>query len=270
VPAYASLYAGFAVRGFRRYATYRSATLAGVITNTVFGIIIAFTFIALWEERPRLGGYGVAEALTFCWISQALIMPVGLFGGRMVAEFSDRVRTGAIASDLLRPVPFLAVRLAEDLGRAAYHLLARGAAPLLVGALLFDLAWPSGIVTWLLFLVSVTLAVVIGFALRYLLGLLAFWVVETSGFESLLVVTQIFCSGSVLPLVAFPGWLRGVLELLPFRCMVQVPIDVLLRDDTGTAALPLIALQLGWAAVLLVIGAALTRLAVRLVVVHGG
>jgi ABC-2 type transport system permease protein len=94
--------------------------------------------------------------------------------------------------------------------------------------------------------------------------------VETSGFESLLVVTQIFCSGSVLPLVAFPDWLRGVLELLPFRCMVQVPIDVLLRDDTGTAALPLIALQLGWAAVLLVIGAALTRLAVRLVVVHGG
>jgi ABC-2 type transport system permease protein len=121
-----------------------------------------------------------------------------------------------------------------------------------------------------LFLVSVTLAVVVGFALRYLLGLLAFWVVETAGFASLLVVLQIFCSGSLLPLVVFPDRLRALLEALPFRCMVQVPIDVLLREDTGTAALPLLALQLAWALGLLGLGAALTRLAVRLVVVHGG
>jgi ABC-2 type transport system permease protein len=270
VRAIAELYAGFATRGFRRYATYRSATLAGVFTNTVFGVIIAYTFIALWEQRPQLGGYGVAQALTFCWVSQGLIMPVGLFGGPMVAELSDRVRTGAVATDLQRPVSLLAMRLAEDLGRAAYHLLVRGLVPLLIGSLLFDLAWPSTPLTWLLFLVSVTLAVVVGFSLRYLLGLLAFWVVETSGFASLLVVLQIFCSGSLLPLVAFPDRLRTLLEALPFRCMVQVPIDVLLREDTGTAALPLIALQLAWALGLLAVGAALTRLAVRLVVVHGG
>jgi hypothetical protein len=30
VPAHAWLYAGLAVRGFRRYASYRSATLAGI------------------------------------------------------------------------------------------------------------------------------------------------------------------------------------------------------------------------------------------------
>jgi ABC-2 type transport system permease protein len=162
------------------------------------------------------------------------------------------------------------MRLAEDLGRAAYHLLVRGLVPLVIGSLLFDLAWPATPLTWILFLVSVTLAVVVGFALRYLLGLLAFWVVETAGFASLLVVLQIFCSGSLLPLVVFPDRLRALLEALPFRCMVQVPIDVLLREDTGTAALPLLALQLAWALGLLGLGAALTRLAVRLVVVHGG
>jgi len=270
VGARLGLYAGFASRGFRRYATYRSATLAGIFTNTVFGVLIAYTFIALWDARPQLGGYGVEQALTFCWVAQALIMPVGLFGGSIMGEYSERVRTGAVVTDLQRPVPLLAMRLAEDLGRAAYHLLARGVAPLLFGALLFDLAWPSSPVTVALFAVSVTLAVVVGFALRYLLGLLAFWMVETAGFASLLVILQIFCSGSMLPLVAFPDWLRTVVELLPFRCLVQVPIDVLLREDTGVAVLPLLGLQVLWAAVLLGLGAALTRLAVRLVVVHGG
>lgn len=270
MPAYVSLYAGLAVRGFRRYAGYRAATAAGIFTNTVFGVIIAYTFIALWDTRPQLGGYGVAQALTFCWISQALIMPVALFGGAMVTEYSERVRTGAVVTDLQRPVSLLGLRLAEDLGRATYHLLSRGIAPLLVGAVLFDLAWPDRASTWALFLVAVLLAVVIGFALRYLLGLLAFWVVETSGFANLLVVLQVFCSGSMLPLVVFPDTVRTFCAALPFRCLVQVPIDVLLRDDTGAAALPLLALQLVWAGLLLGAAAALTRLAVRLVVVQGG
>jgi ABC-2 type transport system permease protein len=266
----ASLYAGLASRGFRRYATYRSATLAGIFTNTVFGVIISYTYIALWVERPQLGGYGIAQALTFAWVAQALIMPVGLFGGGIVADYSERVRSGAVATDLQRPAPLLAVRLAEDLGRAAYALLTRGIAPMLVGALLFPLAWPSSVSTWLLFALSITLAVVIGFALRYLLGLLAFWIIDTSGPASMLVVLQIFASGSALPLVTFPGVLRRICELLPFRCLVQVPCDVLLREDTGTGSLPLIGLQLLWAATLLGLGALLTRAAVRTVVVQGG
>ena len=43
----ARLYAAVAVGGFRRYATYRTATAAGVFTNTVFGLIMAYIFIAL-------------------------------------------------------------------------------------------------------------------------------------------------------------------------------------------------------------------------------
>ncbi|MBV9255191.1 MAG: ABC transporter permease, partial [Actinobacteria bacterium] len=33
------LYWEVARRGFRRYATYRAATVAGVFTNSVFGLI---------------------------------------------------------------------------------------------------------------------------------------------------------------------------------------------------------------------------------------
>ena len=43
------LYAVVAVGGFRRYATYRVATAAGVFTNTVFGFIMAYTYTALWD-----------------------------------------------------------------------------------------------------------------------------------------------------------------------------------------------------------------------------
>ncbi|MGI8614187.1 MAG: ABC transporter permease [Nocardioidaceae bacterium] len=265
-----TLYGAVATRGFRRYATYRSATVAGIFTNTVFGVIIAYTYLALWHARPNLGGYGAAQALTFVWVSQSLIMPVGLFGGGIVEEYAERVRSGAVAVDLHRPVPLLGIRLAEDLGRAAYHLLSRGVAPTVVGALAFTLAWPRTAPTWGLFAASVLLAVVIGFAIRYLLGLLAFWVIDTTGFAALLTISQIFFSGMALPLVVFPSGLRALSDALPFRCLVQVPLDVLLREDTGAAALPLIGVQVLWAAALLGVGGALTRAAVHKVVVQGG
>lgn len=264
------MYLAVATRGFRRYATYRAATLAGVFTNTVFGIIIAYTFIALWGQRPHLGGYGEAQALTFVWVAQALAMPVGLFGGGLFDEFAERVRSGAVAVDLHRPVPLLWWRLAEDAGRAAYHFLTRGLAPLLFGSLLFDLAWPSRPQTYGWFLAAVALAVGVGFTLRYLLGLLAFWIIDIRGFIVMLTITQLFFSGMVLPLVVFPDWLRGVADALPFRALIQIPADVLLREDTGTATLPLLAVQLAWMLALLLAAQLLTAGAVRKVVVQGG
>jgi len=264
------LYAAVAVRGFRRYSTYRAATVGGVFTNTVFGVIIAYTFVALWEQRPNLGGYTQQEALTFVWVAQALIMPVGLLGGGILEEFPERVRSGAVATDLHRPTPLLWWRLAEDFGRAAYHFLTRGLAPVLIGALLFDLAWPRSVSTYAWFLIAVALAVGVGFAIRYLMGLLAFWVIDIRGYLALLTITQLFFSGMVLPLVIFPGWLRDLAEVLPFRCLVQVPADVLLHEGTGTEVLPLLALQLLWVAVLLFAGHLLTAAAVRKVVIQGG
>jgi len=258
------------VRGFRRYSTYRAATLAGVFTNSVFGVIIAYTYIALWDVRPSLGGYGIAQAVTFAWVAQALIAPVAIFGGFVVDELAERVRTGAAAIDLHRPVSLLGLRLAEDLGRAAYHLLSRGAIPTLLGALLFDLVWPDTVATATLAALSIAMAIVVSFGLRYLLGLLAYWIIDIQGPQWIVVLSQIFFSGMMLPLVVFPGWLRFVADLLPFRCMIQIPIDVFLSDSTGTAVAPLLAVQLVWIVILLAAGAAMTRFAVRKVVVQGG
>jgi len=53
--------------GFRRYATYRTATVAGGFTNTVFGVILVHTHPALRDARPHPGGYDPAQAVTYVW-----------------------------------------------------------------------------------------------------------------------------------------------------------------------------------------------------------
>lgn len=265
------VYWAIAVRSFRRYSTYRIATASGTFTNTVFGFIFCGVYLTLWELRPGLGGYDVSAALTFVWLQQGLLAPIGMFGGAGTAtgELGERVRTGAVAVDLYRPVSLLGWWLSADLGRAAYQLVARGGVPLLVGALVFDLTFPSSVFGLVAFLVAVLFGILISFSIRYLVALSGFWVNDSRGAEMVLLVLSLFFSGTIMPLVVFPGWLGEFARATPWAGTLQVPVDIWLGRQPG-GVLGGYAFQLAWAAGLLLAGWWLTRSATRKVVVAGG
>ncbi|RPF40799.1 ABC-2 type transport system permease protein [Streptomyces sp. Ag109_G2-6] len=265
------LYLAVAAGGFRRYAAYGTATAAGVFTNTVFGFIVAYTYIALWDERPHLGGYDQAQALTFVWVSQALLAAASLIGGGFQEELQERIRTGDVAVDLYRPADLQAWWLATDLGRAGFQLLGRGLLPLAAGACAFTLALPSDPLRWLLFLLSVALGLVVGFGVRYLLALAAFWLLDGAGVNLMATVVTVFFSGMLLPLTVFPGGFGEVVRLLPWAAMLQVPLDVLLGTHAGSGgAVRALGFQAVWAVGLLGAGRLVQSAATRKVVVQGG
>ncbi|MFC1413416.1 ABC transporter permease [Streptacidiphilus sp. N1-12] len=269
------LYAAVARGSFRRYATYRAATWAGVFTNTVFGFFIAYTYQALWQIRPHLGGYDLSAALTYVWLGQALLMPIAAMGGGMQDDLEARITTGDIAVDLYRPVDLQGWWLFNDLGRACYHLLSRGLLPMLAGGLVFRLRMPAdgawaALLTWFCFLVSVLLAVVVSFALRYIASLTGFWLLDARGVRQISVVLGMFFSGFLLPLPLLPSALAAVAERLPWAAMIQIPLDVFLQRRTGPALAAGLGLQAGWALALLAAGRLMQRAVMRKVVVQGG
>ncbi|MER7752998.1 ABC-2 family transporter protein [Kitasatospora sp. NPDC097643] len=264
------LYAAVARGAFRRYSTYRAATLAGAVTNSVFGIILASSFLALWQARPRLGGYDQSQAVTYIWVSQALLVTVAVWGGGFQDELQDRFRSGDIAVDLYRPVDFQGWWLATDLGRAGFQLLVRGTVPLLVGALVFRVRLPEHPLTWAVFLLTVLLAVVVSFGLRFLASITGFWLHDADGVRSVMLVVSMFFSGMLLPIALFPGPLRELAQVLPWAALVKTPTDVFLERATGTGLLHALGFQLAWAVALLAAGRGAQLLATRRVVVQGG
>ncbi|MGV9312538.1 ABC transporter permease [Streptomyces sp. NPDC003691] len=264
------LYGTVAVGGFRRYAAYRIATAAGIFTNTVFGCIIAATYLALWEQRPRLGGYDAEQALTYVWLGQALLAASAMMGGGFENELIERIRSGDIAIDLYRPADLQLFWLAGDLGRAAFQLLGRGVIPVVFGAFVFELALPASPLTWAAFLLAVWLGLVVSFAVRFLVALSAFWLLDGTGITQLSALAGMFFSGMLLPLNVFPGLLGEIARSLPWSSYLQVPADVLLGTYPGWELAGAYAFQAGWAAVLLAAGRLLQSAATRRVVVQGG
>ncbi|GAB3734967.1 ABC transporter permease [Nocardiopsis nanhaiensis] len=257
-------------RGLRRYSTYRAATAAGIFTNSVFGAVNAMVLLALFAARPEINGYDASDAVTQVYVAQALMAPLAIMGPAL--DLSERIRTGAVGTDLLRPMPLLGWWFAQDLGRVTFDTVFRSVPTFAIGAVLFSLALPGDALRWALTLLSFALATVVGFALRYLYSVVGFWLVDTRGVWAVMGPTGPVFAGMLLPLTLFPTAIGDVLRLLPWASMVQIPAEILLGKDTlpGGSALGGLLLQAGWAAVLLALCAYLTRLAARKVVVQGG
>ena len=255
-----------AKRGWRRYAAYPWATAAGVFTNTVFGFIQAYILLAVFEHRQDVGGYDARDTVTYVWLAQALLMTVYIFGWQ---EFALRIRDGSIATDLARPLDPQRYWLAFDLGRAPYHFLFRGVLPFIVGAIVFELHYPTPLDV-LGFVVSVAFAVVVSFGFRFLYNASAFWLVDVRGVVTVSITVVVFFSGMVLPLSFFPSWLRTIAHALPFASILQTPIDVWLGKYSGAALAGVLALQVFWAFVLLSLGRFALSAGSRKLVVQGG
>jgi len=254
--------------GFKRWSTYRQAAVAGVFVNTLFGVIKLSILLAVADSAGgTVAGYDRIGLSTYAWMSQGLIAVVMIFAW---TELADRVRTGDIAVDLARPVDLQLAWLAADLGRAAWGLLSRAVLPVLFGAAFFGFRVPSDLLALALVPVSITLAVVVSFACRFLVNLAAFWITEVRGPVLFYVLVSGLLGGHLIPVQLFPGWLQALAYATPFPAILQWPIDLVTGQATGGRAVLVVAAQVGWALALLALGRLVLSRATRRLVVQGG
>jgi ABC-2 type transport system permease protein len=255
--------------GFRRYSTYRQATLAGIFTNTVFGFLRCYVMLAVASSAGgTVAGYGGAQLVSYVWVGQGMIATIGIWGD---TELGSRIRTGAIVSDLLRPVPPVPAYLAADLGRAAFSLLTRFAAPVAVGAIAFDFYLPRRVATYPLGALSIVLAVIACFGCRYVVNAAAYWLLDGRGPQAAWSLACSVLGGLYFPLRFLPDWLATTLWIAtPFPSLLQTPLDVISERSTGADAVGLVALQAVWAVAMLALAAAVQRRGEHRLVVQGG
>lgn len=269
LPEQIRIYTTLVRSGFRRWSTYRQATVAGAATNTVFGFVRCYVMLAVAAGAGGVAaGYDAAQLATYVWFGQGLLAVVMLWGW---SDLADRIRTGEVAVDLLRPVSPVALYLATDLGRAGHAVLFRLLPPVLVGALVFDLYLPTRPGTWPLFALSTLLAVIICFGCRYLVNSAAYWLLDMRGVNTAWVVGAAVLGGLYFPLRFLPDWLAAALYLgTPLPGTMQIPLDVLVERDPAPVQAGLVAVQAVWAVVVLAACRAVQRRAERRLVIQGG
>ena len=261
-------YLALARAGFRRHATYRQAMVAAVVTNSVFGFLRFAVMLAVLGGTRTVVGYDEPQLATFVWAGQGLIGVVLLWSPPDLAE---RIRTGDVVMDLLRPIDPVWQLLAADLGRAGYAACTRFVVPVATGALVFHLYTPTHVVTYALFVGSAVLATIVCFGCRYLVNAAAYWLLDARGPNTFWTLASGMLGGLYFPVWFLPDAMATALVVgTPFPSVVQIPLDVLVERGSVGLRLGLLGVQAGWVVAILALCRWVQACGERKLVIQGG
>ena len=241
--------------------------------NLVFSIAIfmiqLYVTRSVWEAvyagRSEVDGVSADTLLVYLTISS---LGSWFLPGIAAWTIQERVLSGDVALDLVRPFGYLKLVMAQDIGTAwgyAPTLVVYVPAALLVGSL--D---PPSVGNGALYLVSFALAFLVNSLIWMHIGLLAFWMQHVNGIRAIVGVSTAFLSGALVPLWLMPDGVRFVFRLLPFQALAFLPASIYSGQVTGRDALEPLAIQLLWIGMLLLTVRWMWKRAQDRIVIHGG
>ncbi len=252
---------------FKQQMAYRMALWAGLATNLFFGLLRAVLLIALYDGRGEVNGLSIGAAVNYVGLSQATIAFLTIFGSM---DLMNTIYTGAIGSDLLKPVSSFILWMGRDFGKSLVNLLGRGVLFLLCFGLFYPIQAPGSLEQWLLLGISLVLSWLVSFAWRYLINLAAFWTPDARGILRIGFTLSQLLSGFIMPLRLLPDWFTAAVQFTPFPSMVNTSVEIYLGTLQGAQVWNALWLQLVWFLALAALAQVVLRAGVRRLVIQGG
>ena len=211
-------------------------------------------------ERLQMVTYGVFGAVVTTFITR----------DGCQKYIKERIRQGTVDGELLRPVDLQVHMLMRDLSQKLARLLQFTLPTLCVFLLATRLFFIPEPVHALLFLLSFPLAYLVLFDVDYLLGMLCFQTLSIESISFAYTALISFFAGQLIPLWMLPGWAENLVNVLPFRCIFDIPMGIYIGRYSTKEAFALIGLQILWASLLWLLGKWGWRSVKRNVISQGG
>jgi ABC-2 type transport system permease protein len=160
-----------------------------------------------------------------------------LTGSWLVWELTMDIRSGTLATRLLRPVHPLWAASAMQL--AAVPLRA-----IIISPIVAVLYWIAGArlpvhepVRVAILIAAIAGAWLLLFLVMAIIGMLAAYVESALSVFDLWLGAQAILSGFLIPLELMPSWVARLARVLPFRYILGFPVETLIGLESDTAAL---------------------------------
>jgi ABC-2 type transport system permease protein len=250
---------------------YRSAALAGLVTQFAWGFMLILMFMAFYRSNPDAFPMTLPATVSYVWLQQSLLALFSVYMWNN--DILESISSGGIVYELARPLGLYGKWFAECIALRLSRVVLRSVPILLLAIVLPDpwgIAPPAGMLAFVFFLLSIVLAafVVIAFGMLVYIG--SMYTLSSVGLRIITMVLVDFLAGNLVPIPFFPEPWRTVAEFLPFASMGNAPLRIYSGDIAGAALAETILLQVFWAVVLLCIGLFCMRRAVRKIIVQGG
>jgi len=262
------LFLKFASISFQKQITYRFDYFMGILN----GFLYVFVFTSLWRALYNADGMSNQGGFTLTSITTYAIMAMAV---RISFSMNDntiykKVQDGSVAIDLIRPVSFFFMNLAEAVGHSSFHTVARAIPIILISAFLFEIDLPFEPIRIFIFFISAILGYLIFFMINFMTGLLAFWFVEIFPFMLFKYGAFTLFSGAIVPIDFFPDSIKSLVDVLPFRYILYTPTAILTGHIDLSLTPRLLFWQLIWVSTLAVASKIMWNAGRNKLVIQGG
>ena len=250
---------------------YRTAALAGVVTQFAWGFMEIMIFKAFYEADAAAFPMTLSATASYIWLQQAFL---AFFAAWMMEnEIFDSVVNGNIAYEMCRPIRIYNMWFSRSLANRISRAVLRCFPILLVAAFVpapYGIAAPASVMHFVISLITLILGLLVTIAFCMLVYGLTFFTISPQGLRMVFVSMVEFFAGAIIPIPFFPEKIQKVLEILPFASMQNVALRIYSGSMTVPQMQKTILLQIFWLVALVLIGSALCRFAEKEVTVQGG
>lgn len=213
--------------GFQKAIEYRMDFIFGLISS-IFPIIIQ---ISLWAAIYKTTNEGIMYGYTYKQMIMYTFM-VGIISKFLATgfeyEINDDIKNGGLNKYIVKPINYYMYRISCFLGE-------RASASVLFSIILFVLLtlfyivgyFNISIISIVLFVMSIIFALLLNFSIYYCIGMSGFWMSEISRLFPAITIIFTVISGGIFPLDILGEKINNIISMLPFKYMLQFPVDII-------------------------------------------
>lgn len=259
-------YIEFAIKKFQNKMAYRLEFFMGIVNTFITIFVYLCIYKALYGNRTEV------EGITFAMVATNFVISLGLSNAFEYNEMflQDKIKSGNIANELLKPVNFMFRLLAENIGEGVFKIVFQFLPALVLTMLYAELLTPISVGHFLLMLVSIILGYLILWLLGFIVQTWSFWIFSVWGIMTIKNVIVRILSGTLLPIWFIPSFLRKMIVFTPFESIYFTPVQIYLGEIQGMELAIKLVIQLVWIIVLWLIANAFWKRGVKKLVVQGG
>ena len=262
-----TLWLELARRSFRSKSVYR----VNVLVNLFYSFMKILISVSVWNALYAYHTDPVAtrfEAITYSVISYTLLYGMLLWPGERIGE---AVYSGEVGQQMVRPMHLLAQHTAMEFGEKLFLFFTSMLPSILIAKIFFSaLMFPKSILDLSLFLLSTLLGNIIFSLINTVLGYTAFWLGNVWYMSWFLSAVMYVFGGDMIPLWFLPEKLYRLASVLPFRCVLYVPMEIYLGRFTGNEIILNLLVQIMWILIMVVLERFVWYRAQKRIVVQGG
>jgi ABC-2 type transport system permease protein len=217
--------------------------IVGMVAEPVIYLVVWSTIAR--QQGGEVGGFTAGQFAAY-YIVWTLVRNMNVVS---VGAWDNRIRTGELSGQLLRPIH----PIHWDLGYMAgwkFVVIVLWLPIAVVLSVLFQPNLSFRTIDVAVFAFAIWGAYLVRSMTYALLGLVAFWTTRVIPFTQLFMTLELLLSGRLVPLSLMPDWTQNLANTLPFKWTFGFPIEALVGRLPESQLLGGLAMQGLWTAIL--------------------